>query len=104
MLAAGSGAAPGCASTTRRWTVFEPTSSTPSRMIRQVIRRCRCRGSPDRLLPQPRTADLLQPALELCLAHRFDPVAGTGLADRPRKVVADSALGQEQPPGHLGHG
>ena len=36
---AGSGRAPGWASTTSRWTVLEPTSSTPSRMAQTLARR-----------------------------------------------------------------
>ena len=32
----GVGCAPGCASTTSRWTVFEPTSNTPSRIVPRV--------------------------------------------------------------------
>ena len=53
---AGSGCAPRCASTTSRWTVFDPTSMTPSRMAWTVVGQARHRvvRVPESPLDMPR--------------------------------------------------
>ena len=104
----GAAAAPRCASTTSRWTVFEPTSSTPNRTPSNTSRShtldgCRnlrfrstsrgvdrVRRSRRRLALDPRRPDLAVLALDLHLRPRM-PRHGAGPREhrvlQPRRVL-----------------